>query len=201
MATTEPRPTQTENGAGATGATQKRYRTLAVVKQEAVTRVEKQLEDSVFVWPHLLVREFLAAMMMTVVLTVTSHRHQCAAARSLGPKPDAEPSESAVVFPRLAGDSALLPADRGRRADSRLCAGRALRCCPISTATPAAPSRIASFRLRCSPSSRSSSPSRRSRAVSSAVLAGSGSGPGRAFSLICKSFASTTRLTKLTKLG
>jgi menaquinol-cytochrome c reductase cytochrome b/c subunit len=62
MAVTEPRPT----------ATQKRYRTLAVVKQEAITRVEKQLEDSVFVWPHLLVREFLAAMIMTVALTVVS---------------------------------------------------------------------------------------------------------------------------------
>lgn len=62
MATTEARPP----------ATQKRYRTLAVVKQESVTRIEKQLEDSVFVWPHLLVREFLAAMLMTVVLTVVS---------------------------------------------------------------------------------------------------------------------------------
>jgi quinol-cytochrome oxidoreductase complex cytochrome b subunit len=76
MATTEPRPTRTENGAngtnGATGATQKRYRTLAVVKQEAVTRIERQLEDSVFVRPHLLVREFLAAVIMTMVLTLTS---------------------------------------------------------------------------------------------------------------------------------
>jgi quinol-cytochrome oxidoreductase complex cytochrome b subunit len=62
MAVTEPRPT----------STQKRYRTLAVVKQEAITRVEKQLEDSVFVWPHLLVREFLATMVMTVALTVVS---------------------------------------------------------------------------------------------------------------------------------
>jgi menaquinol-cytochrome c reductase cytochrome b/c subunit len=62
MAVTEPRPS----------ATQKRYRTLAVVKQEAITRVEKQLEDSVFVWPHLLVREFLATMIMTVALTVVS---------------------------------------------------------------------------------------------------------------------------------
>ena len=42
-------------------ATQRRYRTLAVVRQEAITRVEKPLEDSVFVWPHLLVREFFAA--------------------------------------------------------------------------------------------------------------------------------------------
>src|SRR5579884_3999963 len=62
MTTTEPRPT----------ATQKRYRTLAVVKQEAITRIEKQLEDSVFVWPHLLVREFLAAVLMTVVITMLS---------------------------------------------------------------------------------------------------------------------------------
>ena len=45
-------------------ATQRRYRTLAVVKQEAITRVEKPLEDSVFVWPHLLVREFFAAAML-----------------------------------------------------------------------------------------------------------------------------------------
>lgn len=49
---------------------QKRYRTLAIVKQEAVTRIEKQLQDSVFVWPHLLVREFLAAVLMTGVLTI-----------------------------------------------------------------------------------------------------------------------------------
>jgi len=51
----EPR-TQTQ-----ASATQRRYRTLAVVRQEAITRVEKPLEDSVFVWPHLLVREFFAA--------------------------------------------------------------------------------------------------------------------------------------------
>src|SRR5579883_2859052 len=78
MTTTEPRPATTPaptaDGAAATrpADAQKRYRTLAVVKQEAVTRVEKQLEDSVFVWPHLLVREFLAAMLMTVVLTMVS---------------------------------------------------------------------------------------------------------------------------------
>src|SRR5579863_629579 len=53
-------------------STQKRYRTLAVVKQESITRVEKQLEDSVFVWPHLLIREFLAAVLGSVMLTVLS---------------------------------------------------------------------------------------------------------------------------------
>src|ERR1700737_3852783 len=53
-------------------ATQRRYRTLAVVKQEAITRVEKPLEDSVFVWPHLLVREFFAATIVTVMVTILS---------------------------------------------------------------------------------------------------------------------------------
>jgi quinol-cytochrome oxidoreductase complex cytochrome b subunit len=53
-------------------ATQRRYRTLAVVKQEAITRVEKPLEDSVFVWPHLLVREFFAATMVMVMITLLS---------------------------------------------------------------------------------------------------------------------------------
>jgi menaquinol-cytochrome c reductase cytochrome b/c subunit len=51
-------------------ATQRRYRTLAVVRQEAITRVERQLEDSVFVWPHLLVREFFAATIVTVMITI-----------------------------------------------------------------------------------------------------------------------------------
>jgi len=51
-------------------ATQRRYRTLAVVRQEAITRVEKPLEDSVFVWPHLLVREFFAAILVTVMVTL-----------------------------------------------------------------------------------------------------------------------------------
>jgi quinol-cytochrome oxidoreductase complex cytochrome b subunit len=55
-----------------TQALQRRYRTLAVVKQEAITRVEKPLEDSVFVWPHLLVREFFAATLVTVIITLLS---------------------------------------------------------------------------------------------------------------------------------
>src|ERR1700736_1338429 len=64
---------QREPGAQTQGsATQRRYRTLAVVKQEAITRVEKPLEDSVFVWPHLLVREFFAATMVMVMITLLS---------------------------------------------------------------------------------------------------------------------------------
>ncbi|MDQ2714200.1 MAG: hypothetical protein M3Z08_04760 [Chloroflexota bacterium] len=64
----EPR-TQTQ-----AAATQRRYRTLAVVRQEAITRVEKPLEDSVFVWPHLLVREFFASCIVMVMLTLLALR-------------------------------------------------------------------------------------------------------------------------------
>src|SRR5436309_7927676 len=64
----EPR-TQTQ-----ASATQRRYRTLAVVRQEAITRVEKPLEDAVFVWPHLLVREFFAATIVTVMVTLLALR-------------------------------------------------------------------------------------------------------------------------------
>jgi quinol-cytochrome oxidoreductase complex cytochrome b subunit len=53
-----------------TSATQRRYRTLAVVRQEAITRVEKPLEDSVFVWPHLMVREFFASTIVMVMITL-----------------------------------------------------------------------------------------------------------------------------------
>src|SRR2546421_10805870 len=60
----EPR-TQTQ-----ASATQRRYRTLAVVRQEAITRVEKPLEDSVFVWPHLIGRDFFAATIVTVMVTL-----------------------------------------------------------------------------------------------------------------------------------
>src|SRR5690242_17691064 len=55
-------------------ATQRRYRTLAVVRQEAITRVEKPLEDSVFVWPHLLVREFFASAFVMVMVTLLALR-------------------------------------------------------------------------------------------------------------------------------
>ncbi len=44
------------------------YRLLALVKQDAVVRVQKEPDDTVMTWPHLLTIEFLAAAMMTVFL-------------------------------------------------------------------------------------------------------------------------------------
>jgi quinol-cytochrome oxidoreductase complex cytochrome b subunit len=44
------------------------YRLLALVKQDAVVRVQKEPDDTVMTWPHLLSIEFLAAAVMSVFL-------------------------------------------------------------------------------------------------------------------------------------
>src|SRR5512141_2925527 len=41
------------------------YRLLALVKQAAVVRVQKEPDDTVMTWPHLLAMEFLAAGVMS----------------------------------------------------------------------------------------------------------------------------------------
>jgi menaquinol-cytochrome c reductase cytochrome b/c subunit len=44
------------------------YRLLALVKQDAVVRVQKEPDDTVMTWPHLLSIEFMAAAVMSVFL-------------------------------------------------------------------------------------------------------------------------------------
>src|SRR5918993_2171398 len=44
------------------------YRLLALVKQDAVVRVQKEPDDTVMTWPHLLTIEFLAGGVMSVFL-------------------------------------------------------------------------------------------------------------------------------------
>src|SRR5258706_7758704 len=44
------------------------YRLLALVKQDAVVRVQKEPDDTVMVWPHLLSIEFLAGGIMSIFL-------------------------------------------------------------------------------------------------------------------------------------
>jgi menaquinol-cytochrome c reductase cytochrome b/c subunit len=46
------------------------YRLLALVKQDAVVRVQKEPDDTVMTWPHLLTIEFLAAALMSVLLLI-----------------------------------------------------------------------------------------------------------------------------------
>lgn len=51
---------------------ERRLRLLAFVKQDSIVRVDKRIEDTAMVWPHLLVIEFIAAMIFTVGLFVLS---------------------------------------------------------------------------------------------------------------------------------
>ena len=44
------------------------YRLLALVKQDAVVRVQKEPDDTVMTWPHLLTIELLAAVAMSIFL-------------------------------------------------------------------------------------------------------------------------------------
>src|SRR6476660_7496778 len=44
------------------------YRLLAMVKQDAVVRVQKEPDDTVMTWPHLLSIEFFAATVMSIFL-------------------------------------------------------------------------------------------------------------------------------------
>src|SRR5256714_13222239 len=44
------------------------YRLPALVKQDAVVRVQKEPDDTVMTWPHLLSIEFLAGAMMSIFL-------------------------------------------------------------------------------------------------------------------------------------
>ena len=46
----------------------KPYRLLALVKQDAVVRVQKEPDDTVLTWPHLLSIEFFAAAMISLFL-------------------------------------------------------------------------------------------------------------------------------------
>src|SRR5687768_12070556 len=46
----------------------KPYRLLALVKQDAVVRVQKEPDDTVLTWPHLLSIEFFAAAMVSIFM-------------------------------------------------------------------------------------------------------------------------------------
>src|SRR5574340_1220242 len=51
---------------------EKRLRLLAFVRQDAVLRVDKRFEDTAMVWPHLLLIEFIVAMLWLVGLFIIS---------------------------------------------------------------------------------------------------------------------------------
>ncbi|MHB8618395.1 MAG: menaquinol oxidoreductase [Chloroflexota bacterium] len=64
MAVTSPPPKPPQDQYGV----EKRYRLLALVRQEGVTRVDKEPEDTVDAWPHLVSLEFIAAAFITILV-------------------------------------------------------------------------------------------------------------------------------------
>ena len=59
------------NGNGA-AVPERVQRLLAVVKPEAIQKIERQPMDRVNVWPHLMLAEFVALLVITAVLTIFS---------------------------------------------------------------------------------------------------------------------------------
>src|SRR5205809_7701358 len=51
---------------------EKRLPLLAFVRQDSVVRVDKRIEDTAMTWPHMLVIEFIAAMIWSLGLFIIS---------------------------------------------------------------------------------------------------------------------------------
>ena len=100
-----------------------RTRVLGVVDRESVTAEERAVDDTVFTWPHLLVRHVVVALGVAAVVLALGVRVRRAAARARQPEPDARAGQGAVVLRRAPGAAvALRPA---RRRDPR---ARSARC-------------------------------------------------------------------------
>ncbi len=65
-------PAKKAAGNGATAVPERVQRLLAVVKPEAIQKVERQPMDRVNVWPHLMVAEFVALLVVLLMLTLFS---------------------------------------------------------------------------------------------------------------------------------
>lgn len=90
---------------------EKRLRLLAFVRQDSVVRVDKRVEDTAMVWPHLLVIEFIVAMLWLIALFVLSalfnaplQDHQ---------NPDRTPNPSKAPWYLLNLQELLLHMDKG----------------------------------------------------------------------------------------
>ncbi|MDQ3878795.1 MAG: menaquinol-cytochrome c reductase cytochrome b subunit [Actinomycetota bacterium] len=67
-----PGPAKKAVGNGTAAVPERVQRLLAVVKPESIQKVERQPMDRVNVWPHLMVAEFVALLVVLVLLTIFS---------------------------------------------------------------------------------------------------------------------------------
>ena len=77
----------------------KPYRLLALVKQDAVVRVQKEPDDTVMTWPHLLSIEFFAAAVISIFLLLMGVFVNAPLEELANPQRDARP------WPRRRGTS------------------------------------------------------------------------------------------------
>ena len=90
---------------------EKRLRLLAFVRQDSVVRVDKRVEDTAMVWPHLLVVEFIAAMLWFIGLFVISAAFN--APLQDHSTPDCTPNPSKAPWYLLNLQELLLHMDKG----------------------------------------------------------------------------------------
>jgi len=90
---------------------EKRLRLLAFVRQDSVVRVDKRVEDTAMVWPHLLVIEFIVAMLWLLALFVISAAFN--APLQDHSNPDHTPNPSKAQWYLLQLQELLLHMDKG----------------------------------------------------------------------------------------
>jgi len=90
---------------------EKRLRLLAFVRQDSVVRVDKRVEDTAMVWPHLLVIEFIVAMLWFIGLFVLAALFN--APLQDHSNPDRTPNPSKAPWYLLNLQELLLHMDKG----------------------------------------------------------------------------------------
>src|SRR5207253_1817889 len=90
---------------------EKRLRLLAFVRQDSVVRVDKRVEDTAMVWPHLLVIEFIAAMLWSIGLFVIAAAFNAPLQDHATPDCTPNPSKAPWYFMNL--QELLLHMDKG----------------------------------------------------------------------------------------
>jgi menaquinol-cytochrome c reductase cytochrome b/c subunit len=90
---------------------EKRLRLLAFVRQDSVVRVDKRVEDTAMVWPHLLVIEFIVAMLWFIGLFIISAAFN--APLQDHSTPDCTPNPSKAPWYLLNLQELLLHMDKG----------------------------------------------------------------------------------------
>src|ERR1700758_1681687 len=77
---------------------EKRYRLLALVRQEGVTRVDKEPEDTVDAWPHLVSMEFIAAAFITILIVFFSIFYNAPLLQQADPNTAENPAKAPWYF-------------------------------------------------------------------------------------------------------